>query len=62
MDDYLQADSSAREPLRPALVSARNEFGGWHVVSLFMNMGVVGLVVVSLAMAGARPAHDRIPA
>ncbi len=52
VDAYLQADPARRDSLRPALVSARDTFGGWHVVSLFLNFGTVGLVVVATAMAG----------
>jgi glycerol-3-phosphate acyltransferase PlsY len=52
---YLQAGASERETLRPAMLAARKEFGGWHVVSLFMDMTVVGLATIALAMAGNLP-------
>ena len=60
-DDYLQAEGTRRDELRPAMLAARNEFAGWHVVSLFLDMGVVALVCVALAMAGCGPHNDPLP-
>jgi len=60
-DEYLQAEGTRRDELRPTMLAARNEFAGWHVVSLFLDMGVVALVCVALAMAGSGPPNDPLP-
>jgi acyl-phosphate glycerol 3-phosphate acyltransferase len=56
---YLRAQPSKQDEIRPALVAADRAFGGWHTVSLFVNLGVVVLVVIGTALAGELPASPR---
>ena len=51
-DAYLQADAAERARLAPETIAARSTFVRWHLASLFLNFGVVGLVVVATALAG----------
>jgi len=51
-DAYLAAAAGERTHLRPNVSAARSAFIRWHLVSLFLNMGVVGLVVVATGLAG----------
>jgi hypothetical protein len=45
-----------RYSLDPAVAEAANAvFGRWHVASLLLNLGVIGLTMVALALAAALP-------
>jgi glycerol-3-phosphate acyltransferase PlsY len=55
IEAYLKAPAAERDSLRPAARAAKSTFVRWHLLSLFLNMGVVGLVVIATAMAGNLP-------
>jgi glycerol-3-phosphate acyltransferase PlsY len=51
-DAYLQADAAERNRLAPETIAVRSTFVRWHLASLFLNFGVVGLVIVATTLAG----------
>lgn len=60
-DAFLEAEPAQRERLRPETLAARQTFFRWHLVSLLLNMGVVGLVIVATLMAGnLKPQRDDV--
>ncbi|MFO0865455.1 MAG: hypothetical protein U0744_12520 [Gemmataceae bacterium] len=52
------------KPLRASLVAAmeekRSEFTRWHLIDVFLNLGVIALVGVAAAMAGHLPARQQV--
>jgi hypothetical protein len=43
-----------------AMRAARSQFGGWHLVSLFLNFGTVIFVSAAMATAASLPSPFRL--
>jgi glycerol-3-phosphate acyltransferase PlsY len=56
MDAYLAAPTDANQQ---AAVAARQEFGLYHTVSLFLNFATIGLVTVAMGMAAFLPSAEQ---
>jgi acyl phosphate:glycerol-3-phosphate acyltransferase len=62
-DQLMQSGATAHgaDQLRAGWDAARQEFASWHVVSLLLNLGTIGLVTVAMALAAQLPAADHKP-
>lgn len=60
-DAYLRADAEGRQALRDETTAARRSFIRWHLVSLLLNLGVIGLVGAATSMAGGLPPRNDEP-
>jgi len=58
---YLQADASSAASLHTTMVEKRKEFTTWHLVDVFLNLGVIALTAVLAALAGHLPPRGTTP-
>jgi glycerol-3-phosphate acyltransferase PlsY len=59
---YLRADDSGKPSLVAAMDEKRSEFTRWHLIDVFLNLGVIALVGVATAMAAHLPARQKLDA